>query len=597
MIFLLAATILASFLAATFLVCTDATIVSEFLRQTDYWLSLAIWAAFVVAWKRSDAIRTHLQLLPLKPMVLFAALIGIFLINGKTGYRITNDELVIASTARSMHLERIGAPMANRFVIDGESFAQYGRPDKRPSAYPLLISFFHDVLGYDNANLFRANLLLSAVILFAATTLLYQASGRVHASILFLAVLIGSPAYTQIVFGGLIESTNLLAILGITVAVHLYLRKPGALHQDILIYSTVLAANARYESGLFVLVTGLLILRQWLNQKRLIYSSGVFIAPLLMIAPFAHVVLYTKIPYHWQLPDGLDAPFGLHFFTFNLGGIVRLFTNSGEIPLISSTFLPFVALGLVSFGACRIGNHHRTPDWSRPLGIITITILIGLLPTLFYFWGDLSNREASRIGIALIFLIVFVSARWFGTIRPIIPQEVVSAGALIYIWLVAIPGSKGSDEFYTADHPASVRFEEFILDNLGPEDLVISGLAGLLQESSSLSALDRSYDLRNLGVLKRLGIFESVILIRRPASYELPHHDLSPLGISETAFVGRSFSKKIFVSTSSLEFAQYPPDAQWIEQIPLPLNLDNRSSANLHILARLVQANFLGDDD
>lgn len=595
--FLVFSSIPIGILGGLLLAASGTATVSAFLSETDYWFSFAIWLAFLSSWRGSPALRSHLKAIPLRTAIGFAAIIALALVSGKPGYRITNDELVIASTAKSMHLERIAAPMANRFEVDGQTFAQFSHPDKRPSAYPFLVSVMHDLTGYRSLNPFLVNYTLAAIFLLASATLLYRACGDSHAGILFLIVLLSSPLYTQIVFGGLIESTNLLAILSIAVGIGLYSRDPSAGNQDILIYSTVLAANSRYESGLFVLVTGIVVLRSWILRKQFVPSTGVFLAPILMLAPLAHVLLYTKLPYHWQLADGLESPFGLEFVFFNLGGLVRLLTNNGEVYFLSTFFFVLLALALLvcvpRFKQKR--NNASELALQFPLIAIGFTILLGLLPTFFYFWGDLSDREASRISISLVVMIVFISALGFGRNASRCIRFGSSCLALLYFWMVGLPNSIGGDPYFRGDHPSSVRFEEDVLSTFDPQDLVIAGLAGILQNASSLSAMDPNYDLRSLRILANLGIIKDIYLVRRVHNYGLPHHDVEALGIRETVELRRSFADDIHVGISQIEFEPSPADEKWIAGIPLPLSLENRSALNLHILKRLVQADFLRD--
>lgn len=107
----------------------------------------------------------------------------------------------------------------------------------------------------------------------------------------------------------------------------LYLDKPDAGRLGAFLFSGVLLAQCRYESILFVLPVGLVVLWSWFKDRQVSVPWQLIICPVLLIPYLWQHRVFGASTYMWQMADVTDAdePFGLQYMYDNLGRAVGFF--------------------------------------------------------------------------------------------------------------------------------------------------------------------------------------------------------------------------------------------------------------------------------
>ncbi len=141
------------------------------VTNTGYWCVLAAFVLFVRAlWLefRGDlmAVRdagfkgfdwASLAVVGLGGLVL--------IVHESPGFKIVMDEVMLAGTSMSMHLNRSVVVPVRGSNIQGAFAIFQGQMDKRQLFFPFLVSILHDLIGYRPENAFVLNGILAFVFL------------------------------------------------------------------------------------------------------------------------------------------------------------------------------------------------------------------------------------------------------------------------------------------------------------------------------------------------------------------------------------------------------------------------------------------------
>ncbi len=342
------------------------------------------------------------------------------------GFKIVSDEYLLSSTAKQMHEQRTGALVLRAYDYGGNFVTLNTRVDKRPLTFPFLLSLLHDLTGYRFANVFILNGLLG----LGLTSLLYLIGHRIGgrwaglAAVLWICLV---PLVVQNAVGAGFELLNIVMIL---LTVWLGMRYAEApTHPDrlgALLYATVLLAQVRYESALFVVPVAGVVLYGWWRAKQVLLPFSAFATPLLLLpVPWLQNV-FKLSEASWQLKDveGATAPFGLGYFYDNVGHALNFFFSfDGSQP--NAWMLG--ALGILALGFLGLLVYKQGRQIFREApGDAALLIALGglFLHTFFmlcYFWGKWDDPIIRRLSLPahllLALALVWVWARTPGLAR------------------------------------------------------------------------------------------------------------------------------------------------------------------------------------
>lgn len=332
-------------------------------------------------------------------------------------YKILYDELVLQSTAMSLHFFREVGTIVRGYEIEGMFRSLDVYVDKRPIFYPFLVSLIHDLTGFRVVNAYLLNTALMPVVL----GLLYSVARRLGGRGPGLAALIcfgATPLLAQNANGTGMEMLNLAMILVTLVSAVYYLETPDERRLSALVLAAVLLAQTRYESAVYVVPVAVVIIEGWRRAGRLVLPIAAICAPLLLIPCALHNVYLSGTPVLWELNENTTVRFGAVFFGKNLSHAMQYFfsVTSGYLNSPFLAVFGFAAMGWVGWRLMKSWRGWKTAD---PLLLATLLISCGALVNLgllmFYYWGQLTDplvfRMALPVNMAQALAIAWIVSR------------------------------------------------------------------------------------------------------------------------------------------------------------------------------------------
>jgi len=380
---------------------------SRILVQRYGYYTMAItfaWAVVAVvrigpAWVRSWPRVTRKECWAVTATIV--GLTAIAVITVPYTYKVLYDEFVLQATAWCLHEAREVGAIVRGYEIDGVFTTLQNYLDKRPFFFTFLVSLMHDVTGYREANAFALNTVLMPAIL----GLVYLLARRLAAHGAALAAVCALGALSllaQNATGAGMEMLNLAMLLLVMHLALVYLDAPDELRLSAFVLCTVLLAQARYESSLYVAPAALVIIEGWRRQGGLILSAAAVLSPALLIPYALHNTYLSGTPLLWELRAGEDTRFGLDYLPDNLLHAFQFFFSfSGR--LTNSWWLGVAGLPAAIWALTVAIRHGRRWRYAKPAAVVLVifggAIVANLGLLMFYYWGQLDDAIVSRLSL------------------------------------------------------------------------------------------------------------------------------------------------------------------------------------------------------
>ena len=260
---------------------------AEFLiRQGGYYYMLALFAGFVTyAIRVARARREAWQGWLLHPGWTGVALVVATLFtlwSDSYQHKVLFDEYVLQATGFHMHATKEVGTVIRAYDLDGTWLPIDTFLDKRPYFFTFLLSLVHDFTGYRIANIFVLNSLLAAAFLGLTYWFARELTGRAG-GLLAVALLATMPLLGQNATSAGMEMHNLTMLILVMCLALLYLRVPGDDRLSLLCLGTVLLAQSRYESAIYVLPVAAIVLAGWWRARAVILPWVAVITPVLSL--------------------------------------------------------------------------------------------------------------------------------------------------------------------------------------------------------------------------------------------------------------------------------------------------------------------------
>ncbi len=347
-------------------------------------------------------------------VVFLVTIVGsssLLLLHEPFDFKIVMDELVLLGISMKMHFEKIVAVAVRSNDYFGSFELIGGYLDKRPFFHPFLLSLVHTLTGYRPENAF----VLNGALTFVLLVLVYSYGRKlVDASVGILAVLLiaSVPLVGQNATGGHFEILNLVMIVAAMLLSCRYLEQPDERSLASLCYCGLLLAQTRYESVVFVLSIGAVVLIGWVRAGKPILSWPTVFAPLLLVGYPLHFRVTMSRPDFSQLAGkGLENAFSLEYVGYNLVRAVNYLFHMGQV-LSNSIFLSLLGvIGLIIFLGFVCWRWREV--WEKKtahlvLFIFTVGVMLSFALTMGYHWGQYDDPIASRFSLSLALVFVFV---------------------------------------------------------------------------------------------------------------------------------------------------------------------------------------------
>ena len=328
-------------------------------------------------------------------------------------FKIVHDEGLIASTAQSFHSERAAAVSGTGNWSQAYYETYEGFIDKRPLLLPFLVSLLHDLTGYRVENVFVVNGLLTGLLLLVMTGLMRTLTDR-RGALLGLLLLTFLPVLAQGATSGNASILNGLMLASALALGLRYWERPDETTLPPLVYSLILLAHSRYESILYVIPFGLLILLGWRKAGRIVLTPLVIIAPLFLIFNVWHLryaMAYESF-YLQDGPDARDATFSFSYILANLRETLTFLFSFSEShlnsPLLSLCGLS--GLGALIVGAAKKELAHRS---RAAFAVLLAVALTNLAVILCFNFGVFTHYVTARLSLPLYLLLTLFAVLGF----------------------------------------------------------------------------------------------------------------------------------------------------------------------------------------
>lgn len=330
----------------------------------------------------------------------------LLLVHERYGFKVLMDEAMLLGTSMTMHLEKKALVPMRAHDIVGHFQLLDGQLDKRPLFFPFLVSLLHDATGYRPENPWVLNTLLTFVFMGLVYVLGRRLTGRDLGGLVAVVLLAGLPLLAQNATGAGFELLN-LTMLAATLWLGIrWLERREADTLSAFCYAGALLAQVRYESVIFLLPVGLLVLWGWWLERRVVLSWPVVFVPLLLVPyPLQHRV-FTVRDSAWELASqpGYTQVFSPDYIPANFGHALSfLFDSTGDVSnsLVLSTLgalaLPFLALWAVK--VLRRARAESPAAVTLAVFAVGFALWLGLM--LCYFWGRFDDPVIRRLSLPL----------------------------------------------------------------------------------------------------------------------------------------------------------------------------------------------------
>lgn len=453
------------------------------MSHGGYWMLWAIFGLWLFClWreipKTWSGVIQQVRSNPIPVLVVIGCWI-LLLVHDAFGFKILMDEVMLAGTAMSLHLEKLAIVPMRGHDIQGAFELLGGQLDKRPLFQPFLVSLMHDFTGYRPENAFVLNAGLSLALL----TMVYRAGTRwagMAAGISGVILLTTLPLLAQNATGGGFEVLNLVMIMAVLLTGIRYAERRDEGSLDLLVITTVLLALTRYESVLFVLPVAGLILWGWWKSGRVVMGWATAVSPVLLIPYALHNKVFSIRESSWEMASlgDFDTPFSISYVPDNLAHAMAFFfdttgeqSNSLVISILGVLALGLGILWLVKMPR-RLGDApaHEVAWTAVALGFWAHTILM-----MVYFWGRFDDPVIRRLSLPLnlfmVLSIVMIAAQLPGGLRK---WQTLAALVLVGFFGYSLPTMARHDysmDYYVGQETAWRR--EFIAAHPEKDYLVI----------------------------------------------------------------------------------------------------------------------------
>ncbi len=460
-------------------------------------------------------------------------------------YKVLYDELVLQATSWNLHRLREIGTMVRGYEVEGVFLPLFVYLDKRPYFFALLVSLVHDVTGFRESNAYLFNAVLLPIVL----VLFYVIARRVapaRVAWVGLACLGASPLLAQNANGAGMDLLNLaMVLLGVLLASR-YLEQPDEKRLSILLLTCVLLAQTRYESLLFVPITGIIVIEGWRRAGRIVLPITAIITPLLLIPSGLHNSYLSGTPTLWELKENMDSRFELSHVWPNLGHAFSYFFYFGRVYL-TATWLSICGFGAMGWLLYRVFSTKRNWKLLDPtittVGLFALAILANLSLLMAYFWGQLTDPIVSRLILPFTvlqgFAIVVVLRRWSSSHPTLINW--VGGGALLFYLGWGLPAAAHHREINQLT--TELAWEQRAVSRMAPVSRLMltdkTTLGWLMKELPTLSLVDAGTRADAIQFHLDHGTFKEVLVTQRyrPVNPEGEVFQVDPRDVISDRFV------------------------------------------------------------
>ena len=321
------------------------------------------------------------------------------------GFKILMDEVMLLGTSMSLHLDKTALVPMRGHDIQGAFQIIAGQIDKRPLFHPFLLSVLHDLTGYRPENAFVLNTILTFVFLTLAYLTGFRIGGRSAGAVAVL-LFTSLPLLAQNATGGGFELLNLVMIFATLLLGMRYVARRDGNSLEAFGLAAILLANTRYESVVYLLPVGLIVLWVWWSERRPLLTWVVICMPLFLLPYALHNKVFSVRSSSWEMASqpGYDKPFSTAYIGDNIAHDLNFFfnTNGEHSNSLTLSILAILGVPLFALWAVKTLLRLRTaPPARAALAIFSLGFLAHALLMLCYFWGRFDDPVIRRLSLPM----------------------------------------------------------------------------------------------------------------------------------------------------------------------------------------------------
>jgi hypothetical protein len=375
-------------------------------ESTSYYFILTLfflWLACIVRFYRvgfkERLLRHYVALL------LSVVLTMLIFISSPPRFKVLADETNLLGMSMMMHQNRTTTLPMEGISKDYDDSNYLTIPDKRPILFPFLVSVVHSLSGYAPTNGFILNFVVSCGILF----LFYVTTVRLLPmpyGWLALLLAAGMPIYMINVTSSGFEALNLFYLLFYFLfLLEVFKYRNEVKRIELLLLSTLLLAQCRYESAIFVITAGICLLPM-ISKKLFSQMSWLTcIMPLFLVPVLWQRKLFfgrnefNKIGHEtFEVAENLFSLKNLWSnFDDNIFVLLGMNPHYGYTPFLSITAIIGIYLLIRTYIRKEPVEIAPKIFFSAMLSTVLLFLIISS-----YFWGNFGLKMDNRL--SLVFL-------------------------------------------------------------------------------------------------------------------------------------------------------------------------------------------------
>lgn len=452
----------------------------------------------------------------------YVLLVSLIMLTSQPDYfKVVMDEPALTATSFGMHHNREVVATTRGYELEGSFQHLGGIVDKRPLFFPFLMSVLHDLTGYRAYQGIYLNTLLTPVFLGLVFLFGYHLERR-WGGYLAVGLWATVPLLPMVATSGGFDLLNLVMLALVSLSAYLYLQSPTAKRLNILILTTVLLAQTRYESVLFVFPVGMLILYSWWREHRVILPRTAALVPLLLVIYPLQRKVTNAYEGFWQMQDAEATPFSPGYVTENLSHATAYFFHTGiELPnslLLSVLFFLAIGVLLLGFSRKRITSSSASEMNFKLVAIgFGSVIVFSFLLLMAYHWGQLDDSIATRLVLPLLFLQIMVVMTAYARLAH---RQMIGVGlaSLIFVFFVFKTRPTCAQTDFLPWGIGQQKVEWLMKTSQqyqGRQALIVTGhhLAALIEGVSAIRIEDALAAKANIDLHMRMGTFSEVYVV------------------------------------------------------------------------------------
>ena len=376
-------------------------IMTKLFLHTSYYLILLmmiVWTIQAVLFLKTANFSLKLLLKKHWAGILIAlVLTALVFVSVQVGFKTLSDETNLLSVSMAMLTDKISANYTMGKYYYGNFNPINSELEKRPLAFPFLVSVLHAFTGFRYQNPFIFNF----IIMFLFLSGVYIAARKfldIPSSVAAMFFILSYPVFSIFGTSGNFDFFNSVLFAVILAAVYYYLTNPSSSAFAFIFASLLVFANIRYESIFFLFFIPLLLCKAITKQHLKDNVWLFFITPLVSLPYIWGRILRSDA---YQNPE--DVPLfsavsfvkNIKIYFSNLVDLNYYLPYAGILSIISLLIFAYLAVALWQ------KRNQLQKQQKYFLLVLLASVLAGTCIYFAHFFGDCTHPSSARFFITL----------------------------------------------------------------------------------------------------------------------------------------------------------------------------------------------------